>query len=548
MNEAVTQRSRCIIRSVTALKTSLGGTLLNCLDACWAKNTALVDALGSIENAILCVLACTMANAETDPISRKCIDACLQECEGQLKEAHESFLQACIDDCLAEEKKKELKYPNEPYNPQATRVSINYAAHCSIQTTESEEACGLFYHLLPFGGYYRVDTSTKRAPALLPEISSPGNLYIGLSQFAPSQTLTLLFEMAAQNASQPPRLPPARWDYLSGNKWIALQAGQIRADSTGGLQNSGVVSLSLPSYDPLNNTVLSGDYGWLRASTPKKPGGFPDSVAVYAQAGLATWQNIDNTGETLREPLPPHSIVTSIQELPDIGRIDQPMESFGGRPPENEREFKTRVGERLRHKDRGILGWDYERLVLERFPAIWKVQALPARNTRGGSAPGDLLVVVVPGPDSAQMLDPTAPAASSELLAAIQAYLEGMISPFVALQVVNPVYVRVKVTTTVAFRSGGDRGSDIDRLNQELIEYLSPWYYSASRALTEGEYASESDISAFIQTRPYVSAMYTIELARDPDPRTLEWYFLTSSRAHVINVAAGQDEPRNGAV
>ncbi len=537
LTEANTHRSRCITQIVNGLKASLGGGVLACIHKCWAGCAGLVEGLAVIEEAILCVAACTIGAEDPDPAVRACADACLEECEDQLKEAHANFLVACIDACMSAEKQKELKYPNEPYLPQATSVSINYAAHCSIQTTASPITCGLFYHLMPFGGYRRVDTNTNKEPPLLPETANPGNLYIGFSRLIPPQTLTLLCQMAAQTGSQPAKLPQVQWDYLSGNQWTRLQAMQIRADSTNGFRNTGVVALSLPTYDPSNNTVLTGDYQWLRASAAARPGGFPNTIGIYAQAGLATWRNIDNTGESLRQALPAHTISSSVQDLPDIAQIDQPMESFGGSPPEDETSFEIRVGERLQHKDRGILGWDYERLVLERFPTIWKVEALPARNTSGGDAPGGVLLVVVPGADSREVLDPAAPAASSELLAAIQSYIESLISPFISLQVVNPVYVRIEVITTVEFVSGEDTGACIDRLNDELVEYLSPWYYDASRARTEGQYASESEISEFIQTRPYVAAMFSIEFYYDPDPAGLDWYFLTSAIEHDISAA-----------
>ena len=69
------------------------------------------------------------------------------------------------------------------------------------------------------------------------------------------------------------------------------------------------------------------------------------------------------------------------------------MPSFGGRPPETPATYPARLGERLRHKERAVQPWDYERLVLERFPPLWMVRALPARDA-SGAAPGSTLVVV----------------------------------------------------------------------------------------------------------------------------------------------------------
>jgi hypothetical protein len=186
--------------------------------------------------------------------------------------------------------------------------------------------------------------------------------------------------------------------------------------------------------------------------------------------------------------------------------------------------------------------------VLEQFPTVWKVQALPARNWRG-AAPGNVLVVVVPGADSIEVMDPTAPAASADLLGRIGASLESSISPFVTLQVANPRYMRITVIATVLFADQEDSGTCIRRLDQELVQYLSPWPYDAARAAKGGDYASEDEISEFIQTRPYVDAIASLDFTYDPDPASLDWYFLTSAKQHEISagdiVGAQQQQYRS---
>jgi hypothetical protein len=489
--------------------------------------------------AILCVIECARAS----PSSASALAECLSGCREVLSEAYEQCRQRCMEECVS--LKKELRYPNEPYLPQATKLSVNYSAHCTITSAGAGDACGRFFHLLPFGGYKRAETAAPEPPpTLLPRFTCPGNLYLGFSGLVPPQTLTLLFQMAgAVGGSLDEQLPPVAWEYLTNNRWAGLLPSQVRSDTTNGLQQTGVVTLTLPSFDPSDNTVLSSQCQWLRASVAGQPGRFPRCVGVYPHALTATWQNYDNTGEHLAQPLPPHTINASVEALPDIAAIDQPIESFGGRPPETARAFDVRVGERLRHKDRAILGWDYERLVLERYPTVWKAQALPARNPRHGDAPGEVLLVVVSGPDSVQSIDPTAPVLTGAMLGHIQTYLEDRASPFVRAHVVNPVYVRIEVTATVEFSAGAAQGAAAVRLNDELVQYLSPWFYDAERAARGGRYASEDDISEFIQTRPYVEAMSSITFRYDPPPKGHDWYFLTSARRHRIHEAGAVAAP-----
>lgn len=516
-----------------------------CMEQCGGKSgvTSPPPGPGSdvclpLFESILCVIDCQAQPPTSPPLS---LEDCLRACRLRLEEARKACFNKCVNECVSV--KGDLQYPNEPYLPQATKLAAHYTATCTIPPAVSppEPDCGQFFHLLPFGGYRHCDLTAQSSPTLLPDFSYPGNLYIGFTGLTPPQTLTLLFQMTGDTGGAVPEPPPVVWQYLSGNVWTPLLRSQVLADTTNGLQNTGIVTLGLPAYDPSGNTVLApvnpelpADSQWLRASVEGDPARFPDTVAVYPHAGLATWQNYDNTGENLAEPLPPYSITGSVQDLPYIGDINQPVESFGGSPPETARTFQMRVGERLRHKDRAVLGRDYELLVLERFPTVWKVQTLPARNPLSGESAGEVTIVVVSGRNSTQAIDPTAPTATAELLGSVRTYLEERASPFAQLHVVNPVYVRVEVSASVRFRAEATQGASVVLLNDELVQYLSPWFYDAARAARGGRYASEADISEFIQTRPYVETMDSISFSYEPRPDGLDWYFLTSARQHKI--------------
>lgn len=525
-----------------------------CMEMCGGKSgvTSPPPGPGSdvclpLFSAILCVIEC-QAEPASPPVP---LEDCLLACRQRLDEARKACFDNCVNECVSV--KGDLQYPNEPYLPQATKLAAHYTATCTIPpaSSPSGQECGQFFHLLPFGGYRRSDIAARLSPTLLPDFSYPGNLYIGFTGLTTPQTLTLLFQMTGDPggaAAEPP--PPVVWQYLAGNVWTPLLKSQVLADTTNGLQNTGIVTLGLPAYDPSGNTVLApvdpelpADSQWLRASVEGDPARFPDTVGVYPHAGLATWQNFDNTGEHLSEPLPPYTINGSVQDLPYVGGINQPVESFGGSPPETARTFQMRVGERLRHKDRAVLGRDYELLVLERFPTVWKVQTLPARNPLSGESPGEVTVVVVSGRNSTQAIDPTAPTATAELLGNVRTYLEERASPFVQLHVVNPVYVRIEVSASVRFRAEATQGASAVLLNDELVRYLSPWFYDAARAAKGGRYASEADISEFIQTRPYVETMDGISFSYEPRPDGLDWYFLTSARQHRILDAGSTAAP-----
>ncbi|MFY2563229.1 baseplate J/gp47 family protein [Corallococcus terminator] len=427
---------------------------------------------------------------------------------------------------------KDLKYPNPPWLPQLQKLSIHYSAHCTLDDVR-------FFHLLPFEGFKQVAPEARRPLSLLPRFKAPANLYLGFTGLETAQTLTLLFQLSGTFMGE--GAPPVvRWDLLTAAGWSSLAPSQVLFDSTGGLQGTGILALSLPAFSSQGSTLIpsgaESELQWMRASVADDAEAFPRTLQVTPHALLATRQE---PGVDVETPVPAGSITLSVQELPDIGGISQPMPSFGGRPPETPRTFEARASERLRHKERAVLAWDYERLVLERFPSIWKVKALPAHTPLQAGVPGAVLVVVVPGRDGTTSADATVPQVTSDMLERIQRYLEERASPFARIRVVNPIYVHVTVKALVDFRVGEDVGASIDRLDRELVEYLSPWYHDASRATRQGQYASEADISDFIQTRPYVQALLSLELGHTPPPEALEsdWYFLTSATRHELQAA-----------
>ena len=159
------------------------------------------------------------------------------------------------------------------------------------------------------------------------------------------------------------------------------------------------------------------------------------TALILPHAVTAVRQMSDTDAGDPGRAIAAQSIRGLVKPIKGIGPAVQPSPSFGGRSPESDRALYTRISERLRHKDRAVQMWDYERLVLERFPDISMVRVIPAR--RPGAAapdsagPGHVRVVVVPGPKYPGVTDVTAPSASSDTLAAIARMLQGATGPFV---------------------------------------------------------------------------------------------------------------------
>jgi hypothetical protein len=266
---------------------------------------------------------------------------------------------------------------------------------------------------------------------------------------------------------------------------------------------------------------------------------FPETIGIYVNPIVAD-RVPSETGMT-PQSTPAHTIKKPVEKLPGIFEINQPSASFGGKPNETQIQMQTRQSERLRHKNRAILPWDYERLVLEAFPSIWKVSAVPATGIASSDGttpppvsrdPGAILVMVVPGPSSA-LKDSTKPVATAQTLQQIAQFLIARASVFANIQVVNPNYISILVIATVTFAPGEDLGSAADTLNADLVQYLSPWSYDLLRVAKSGNYTSQESIIQFIVTRTYVAQLDKIEFEYEgncPDG----WAFYTSAPKHRI--------------
>lgn len=419
------------------------------------------------------------------------------------------------------------KIPNEPYTPVIEQLRLSYKAtdtlHLRTDQTGSRED-PVFFHVTPFGTRV-IQSGEESSLHLMPQFRYPisgspthnqGELYIGIMDLNPRQNLSLLFQVA--EGSVDPELPvqAVYWSFLSDNQWIPFEPAQILSDSTSGLLTSGILRLDIPDDATDDNTLLSGGLHWLRASVPEHSAAVCDMIAIHTQAVRATFADRNNDPAHLATDLPADSITKTDPKDPDIKSVSQPYSSFGGKMQEQETAFYTRVSERLRHKNRGITIWDYERLVLEAFPSVYKVKCInhSTYNYTGdgltipGSefAPGYVTLIVIPNLQNKNAVNPLEPRASLGTLTEISDTIRQHISPFAAerIRVINPLYEKIQVDFKVTFRTGYDRGYYETQLNEDIIGFLSPWISGESRDILFGGQIHKSVILNFVEELDYV--------------------------------------------
>lgn len=406
---------------------------------------------------------------------------------------------------------------NPPYAPKIKRLAIHYSSSAEIDLTESNltgsdaTSPEQLYHIEPFG-YHQLRQHDNGPSTFLPQFLNEGELYIGIRDLVSPTNLSLLFQVAEGSADPDVTPVTVHWDYLSGNQWSNLEEkGQLLSDAANGLLNSGVMTFELPQIEP--NTRLPADLYWIRARIARHSHSVAHMVAIRAQAVSATFVDRDNASDHLEQPVQSNRITGLIEPLPQIKDIDQPFSSFGGKPREGFSPFYTRVSERLRHKDRSLTSWDYERMVLEAFPEIYKVKCVPVETSNGSRDADRIQIIVIPDIRGKLPSDPYQPKAAADTLQRIEQFLVQHITPLTRLEVKNPQYMQLKVRFAVHLRQGFDPGYYKSLLNEELQRYLAPWAYDDSAEIVFGGRINAHLIVHFLELRHYVDYVAGVKLS-----------------------------------
>ncbi len=395
--------------------------------------------------------------------------------------------------------------PNPPYTPKLKSFTVDYTASFEIDfnaTTTNEEDSLL--HINVFGySTPAIQTSESSGKAInwvyfLPQFENEGELYIGITNLTPPQNLSLFFQLAEGSADPDLNKPPISWSYLSNNSWQALEGTDIVSDLTNGLLNTGIIELAIPADANSGNTLLGQSLYWLRASATANTDAIPDTIDILTQGVSAVFTDNDNAPEHYLNLLSPGSIKDTVAAVPEIKKISQPYSSSKGKPAEEDSQFYIRVSERLRHKGRALTMWDYEHLVLEQFPEIYKVKCVPADDI------GSTDIIVIPDIKGKLPFNPFEPKAPSNVIDNIQKYLEYRVPAWAIVKVKNPSYIQVKVRIAVKIREDYSESFFIAKLEEDLIRYLAPWAYDEGADIFLDRRLDADVIVNFVAERFYI--------------------------------------------
>lgn len=420
--------------------------------------------------------------------------------------------------------------PREPYTPAIKAVQLNYRAADRINLmgdSPGQETGGQYFHLGPFGvGEVQAETVDKKllAPPLLTDLQPAGQLCLGIARLGQVRSLSLLIQVLEGSANPASTIEGLQWSYLHENQWRPLPAESILSDGTNGLVNSGIVQIKLPAAISDDSLLMTEPLHWLRISITGDPAAVPEFIGMHTQAVTATFQDRDNDPLRLGEALPAESISKLRVSDAAVAGVTQPYASFGGKLSEEASNFYTRVSERLRHKRRAITLWDYEHLILQDFPEVYKIKCLNHTGFRrkgdkdiySEMLPGHVTLVVLSNVRNKNAVDPLKPRSSLALLSAVNRFIEALNPAWVLespqernnngkkLHVINPVFEEIRLDFEVRFHPGYDGTAYAVQLREEIRAFLSPWAFDSEADISFGGKIHKSRLLYFVEERPYV--------------------------------------------
>ncbi len=416
-------------------------------------------------------------------------------------------------------KNDKIVLPKEPYTPTLESIFLDYHAttdevkmNSSVaDKTNFEDREVQLFHLHPFGHseehpYLKKEIPflNNQATTIFPTRDFEGEFYLGLKNIAPNQSLSLLFQMDEGSANPELEKQNIEWSVLAHNHWKPLDEKHLLADHTNQLLTSGIVKLILPKEATDDNTLLDEDHYWLRLTIKEKSDAIAKFINVHTQSLQVVFENNNNNPLHLETALPSETISKMVNRLPSVKKVIQPYDSFGGNSQESSTQYYTRISERLRHKNRAVTIWDYEHLVMENFPEIYKVKCLNHTSTSNEFSPGNVYVIVIPNLKNRNTSNFLKPKVSSNTLLEIENFLNKKSSMFTKVVAQNPDYEEIVLEFDVAFHQTLEFGFYQNQLNEDLKKFLTPWAFDEERDIHFGGQIHKSTLIHFIDGLEYV--------------------------------------------
>ncbi|MEW7277044.1 baseplate J/gp47 family protein [Aquimarina sp. 2201CG1-2-11] len=399
--------------------------------------------------------------------------------------------------------------PTQAYVPLIETIEIGYTASEVRNNTTQNERLSLF--LEDAFGFYE---EKNKLSSIVPVHNNSGELYIGINAL-PGQQVSLLVQNV-EGSENPERATftetdGVQWHILSGNRWKDLSDDIITNETENFLQ-SGIIRFGIPRNIDTNNTRLTEGLVWLKASMNKAYDAVCKTKGIYTQAVVAHFENQENELSHLEDGLPANTIEKLQTRIPKVKKVQQPYNTINGISEESDLEYYRRISERLRHKNRAITQWDYEQLILQNFPEIFKVKCLNHTSETSFMAPGYVTVIVVPGTNNKNIFDIYQPRVSQNTLRKVSSFINDLNTMQVEAIVMSPEYQEIEVDISVKFYKEFDDHFYSKQLDEDIKRFISPWAFKSSEEISFDVAMNRYQMINYLEQLEYVDYIESLKI------------------------------------
>jgi hypothetical protein len=418
-----------------------------------------------------------------------------------------------VQDELIEKSKRDSqmtpKLPNEPFSPMISDLYINYEAKSSLIFNElslSEnnfEQENSFYLISPFGLEKTFSKNLISKTTIVKSFNYEGELILGFESFKNGYQLNLLFEILKSENKNYEDNRNIDWYYSSFEGWKLFKDADILFDQTMSLMKTGILSFKIPSDISDSNNILNEKKIYIKACSKSKSNRFSLIQSIRTNS-ISASEVLNKLDEMNSKSLPPFSVEGFLEPIQGIIAVNQYLASFKGKNKESDMDFYVRSSELLRHKNRPVTAWDYEKFILAKFNWLSHVKCYSIDKESD-----ELNILCIKKIDVHQNIDNIKLSAAEKK--EIRIYLENFSSPFSKIKIVNPLFEDLWIKCKVSFKNISN-GKGIQKLHQDFFNFICSWIYEASSQEKIGVKIKKSHIVNFLKSRAYISFITGISI------------------------------------
>lgn len=406
----------------------------------------------------------------------------------------ELFTAVMIHNSRVKEKHQKA-LPATPVIPMLSDVALSYKASDKVKLTDLKNASIRLTRITSLSAFDSFAIDECESQPLLSVVEDVHQLYWTFLNATKEKEIHIYMDLAFAESnlvSYNPEIiaaPVLIWEYLKGRKWCTIQPTARFSDETNGFTQAGFIKIELPE------TVSEAPDGKFRIRT-RFQGDVSSCLAVRN-----SWLNcikVTATGGN-GNPLPSGTIQKTLEENEYIESIDQPLDGFGGRVADTLSKISARQSHRIAHRFRAVLPEDYESLLMEQFPEVEKSNCI---SFPGNGNALEVKVVVFCRTNGFPYF-----ITSAWKLSEMRKYLSAYTSPFVSLQVINPVYRPIDVFCKAILKSVQVDKEKVEwQLTFIIRNYLAPWIRKNTFP-QPGQIYSYRELHARIANHEYIRKM-----------------------------------------